>query len=63
MYVFRVEWWFTKYELKNDNSETKKICLWAHTLLLQHFRREICRTPAKCFGKVILSLFAEPKIN
>ncbi len=63
MYVFRVEWWLTKDKLKNDNSETKIICFWTHTLLLQHFRGQVCRTSAESLCKIIFSLFAEPKIN
>jgi hypothetical protein len=61
--IFGVERRLTHYHFIYYSSQTEEIALFAHSIFLQHFWRNICRRATKTLCNVVFSLFTQPKIN
>jgi hypothetical protein len=47
----------------NNDPKSKVVTLGPNSVFFQHLRRQVSRTAAESFGKIVLCFFAESKIH
>ena len=61
--VVRVEGRLAKEQLVHNDTQTKVVSGWSHSLPLQHLRRQVGWAAAESLRHVVLGLFTEAKID